>query len=203
MVNQVKTDENAEEIIIVSGLPRSGTSMMMNILDSAGIPALVDEIRKPDTNNPKGYWEFEAVKNLPNGEYDWLDQAKGKCIKVISFLLTYLPNDYFYKVVFLERNLKEIQASQLKMLSQIKEGAETQNEEKMAIIFQKHLENTKKLLHEKKQFDTQFINYNSLLYSPITELEKLNQFLNGRLNTSSVFGVIDTSLYRNRFTEES
>ncbi len=93
---------------IVSGLPRSGTSLMMMMLESTGIPPLTDHQRSADNDNPRGYYEFERVKKLRQGDKDWLPQAQGKVVKVISALLAYLPPDYTYQVLFMQRALPEI-----------------------------------------------------------------------------------------------
>ncbi len=102
-------------ITIVSGLPRSGTSMMMSMLEAGGIGSVVDGIRKADDDNPKGYFEFERVKQLKK-DSSWLVEATGKVVKVISQLLRDLPPSYQYKVIFVRRNINEILASQTQML---------------------------------------------------------------------------------------
>src|SRR5215813_2579369 len=109
--------DRAQPIIVVSGLPRSGTSMMMKMLAAGGLPVLVDAIRAADDDNPNGYFEFEPVKQLADGQNEWLTEAGGKVVKIISALLEYLPKSYHYKIIFMERELKEILASQQKMLS--------------------------------------------------------------------------------------
>ncbi|HZD55295.1 MAG TPA: hypothetical protein VE136_01120, partial [Anaerolineales bacterium] len=97
---------------IVSGLPRSGTSMMMKMLEAGGVPPLTDEIRTADRDNPKGYYEFERVKKMPDGDKAWMVEARGKSVKVISALLEHLPPQYDYKVIFMRRDMNEILASQ-------------------------------------------------------------------------------------------
>jgi hypothetical protein len=81
---------------IVSGLPRSGTSMMMKMLEAGGMEALTDNIRKADIDNPKGYYEFERVKQIKEDQA-WLDDAKGRAVKMVSMLLLDLPEGYNYK----------------------------------------------------------------------------------------------------------
>ena len=110
------TQQAEQTITIVSGLPRSGTSMMMKMLEAGGIPPLTDEIRTADTDNPKGYYEFERVKKMDKGDTAWLENAQGKSVKVISALLKHLPSDYRYRVIFMRRDMSEILASQKKML---------------------------------------------------------------------------------------
>src|SRR5262245_14555372 len=90
-------------IVVVSGLPRSGTSMAMKMLEGGGIPILADGIRTADISNPKGYYEFERVKELDKGgEVAWLAEARGKAVKIISFLLTWLPATYDYRFILID-----------------------------------------------------------------------------------------------------
>ena len=101
-------------VTVVSGLPRSGTSMMMKMLEAGGIDPIQDGIRTPDSDNPKGYYEYERVKQLDKGDTAWVADAQGKSVKVISALLRYLPADYEYRILFMRRDLDEILASQAK-----------------------------------------------------------------------------------------
>ena len=103
-------------VTVVSGLPRSGTSMMMKMIEAGGIAPLTDKIRRADDDNPKGYFEFERVKKMPDGDTAWVEDAQGKAVKVIAALLEYLPQEYTYKVLFMRRSMDEILASQKQML---------------------------------------------------------------------------------------
>ena len=104
-------------IVVVSGLPRSGTSMAMKMIAAGGLPVVTDGLRHADASNPNGYYEFEHVKNLDKaGDLSWLAEARGKAVKIISFLITYLPEAYDYRVVFMQRDLSEVIASQNRML---------------------------------------------------------------------------------------
>ena len=104
-------------VIVISGLPRSGTSMMMQMLYAAGLPVITDQLRTADEDNPKGYFEIERIKGLyQENDKSWLVDYKGKAVKIISFLLLHLPAKINYKVIFMERDLDEILASQKKML---------------------------------------------------------------------------------------
>src|SRR5262249_56905877 len=102
-------------IVVVSGLPRSGTSLMMQMLQVGGMPLLIDDLRPPDADNPNGYWEYEPVKCLQQDNF-WIPKAEGKAVKVISALLQYLPPQHTYKIIFMQRPLPEILASQTVML---------------------------------------------------------------------------------------
>ena len=127
-----------ETITIVSGLPRSGTSMMMKILEAGGLEVLTDNLRTADEDNPKGYYEFERVKKLKEDQA-WLDDAKGKVVKIISAILKDLPPDYNYKIVFMYRKIEEILASQKKMLIRRGEPTDKTSDEKMTEVFESHL----------------------------------------------------------------
>ncbi|MDD2923047.1 MAG: hypothetical protein PHQ36_12250, partial [Anaerolineales bacterium] len=105
-----------KKIVVVSGLPRSGTSMMMKMLVEGGIPSVVDSLREADEDNPNGYFEIQQVKALKDGEKRWIYDARGKAVKVISYLLEFLPEDISYDVIFMEREISEVLASQKKML---------------------------------------------------------------------------------------
>jgi hypothetical protein len=128
-------------ITVVSGLPRSGTSLMMKMLEAGGMELLIDNIRQPDQDNPKGYYEFEHVKQLNKGDFEWLADAQGKVVKIIATLLPYLPDTYEYRILFLRRKMSEILASQRKML--IRRGADSDkiSDEQMSQVFEKHLQN--------------------------------------------------------------
>ena len=187
-----------KQIIIVSGLPRSGTSLMMNMLQAGGIPILADDLRKADIDNPKGYLEFEPVKSLnKQSKCDWLSQAKGKAVKVVSILLKYLPDDYQYKVIFMRRRTKEILASQSQMIQNqgknITDAADLENSR----LFEKHLETTLHWLQQ-NHMDHLEVDYNSILEDPENTIAPIPAFLNQHnIDLDSMISVIDPSLYRN------
>ena len=112
-------------MIVVSGLPRSGTSLMMNMLQAGGVPIVTDEQRTADDDNPKGYFELERVKQLSKGDVAWVSGAHGKAVKVISALLEHLPPTSSYKILFMRRRLPEVLASQRKMLERRGEPTDT------------------------------------------------------------------------------
>lgn len=194
----------SDAIIIVSGLPRSGTSMMMNMLQAGGIELLVDGIRTADEDNPKGYFELERVKKLKE-DTSWLKDAKGKVIKAISQLLYDLPTDgsYRYKVVFVRRDLDELLASQKKML--IRRGthkAEVKDED-MRRMFLLHLEEITAWLAKQPCFEVLYVNYNRMLADPADKIAALNRFLGGDLDVAAMGAAIDQALYRNRARADS
>lgn len=187
-----------EPVIVVSGLPRSGTSMMMKILESSGIPLLMDGFRVADIDNPKGYYEYERVKQLAKGDTAWLPEARGKAVKIVSALLPYLPLDQPYHIIFMQRNLGEILVSQRKML--IGRGADpnTTSDVEMDASYRKHLKKTEIWLKKTPNVRYIFMDYNLVLSEPEPHLVRLNTFLGRGLNIESMLACIDPRLYRNR-----
>ncbi|MDP3970491.1 MAG: sulfotransferase domain-containing protein [bacterium] len=188
------TEKN--DIIIVSGLPRSGTSMMMKMLEAGGIPVLIDEIRQADVDNPKGYYEFERVKKLPE-DTGWLPDAEGKVVKMVSMLLQELPKDRRYKVVFMRRRMEEILVSQKKMLERTKKDVVVDDDE-MATLFDGLLTQTLAWLNEQDHLDVVFAWYHEILENPKPTVNRLNDFFENKLDTKAMINVIDEDLYRNK-----
>lgn len=187
-------------VIVVSGLPRSGTSMMMKMLEAGGIPPITDEIREADVDNPKGYYEFERVKQLDKGDKEWVANAQGKSVKVISQLLRHLPDGYTYKVIFMRRNMDEIIASQKKMLINRGEDPNKVSDEEIAELFEKHLAQVMNWLDNQPNVDVLYIHYGAMLAEPQTQAELVTAFLGSDLNVEAMTAVVDPNLYRNRAT---
>src|SRR5262245_36031507 len=154
-----------DPVIIVSGLPRSGTSMMMRMLAAGGLEPLTDNIRTADEDNPKGYFEFERVKQIETDQ-TWLADAAGRVVKLISALLKYLPPDYQYKVIFMRRSMQEILASQRQMLVRRGEPTDRVADDQMAAMFEKHLAQVESWLRAQPNVETIYINYNDVLKDP-------------------------------------
>ncbi len=192
-----------DTIVVVSGLPRSGTSMMMKMLEAGGLPLLTDHQRAPDEDNPKGYYEFERVKRLPHGDTEWLSQAKGKAVKVISALLEYLPSNYRYKIIFMNRDLQEVLASQRKMLVRRGEDPDKVSDEELARLFTRHLHKVKAWLRSQPHMEVLEVNYNALIADPIPHVQRVNRFLGGWLDEDAMLQVVDPNLYRNRMRESA
>jgi hypothetical protein len=190
--------DNRGFITIVSGLPRSGTSMMMKMLEAGGMPIMTDNVRSADENNPKGYYEFERVKKLKDGDVAWVESAHGKVIKVISALLEHLPLDFHYKVIFMRRDMSEILASQKKMLAVMGQSNNGVTDEQLASIYQKHLAKTEAWLARQTNLDVIYINYNTLLKDPTEYMTQVQAFLTGDLDFEKMCSVIDRNLYRQR-----
>jgi len=125
-------------ITIVSGLPRSGTSLMMQMLNAGGLPVLSDGERQADTDNPKGYLEWERIKQLPK-DPSLIAEAEGKVVKVISQLLLSLPSDHEYRVVFMQRPLPEVLKPQEEMLRRRGNADSSTSTSAIEEVFQRHL----------------------------------------------------------------
>jgi hypothetical protein len=185
-------------VTIVSGLPRSGTSLMMQMLSAGGLPALTDAVRTADEDNPRGYLEFEPVKQT-KVDPSWLAQAPGKAVKMVHVLLYDLPPNYYYRVVFMMRKIEEILTSQRTMLNrQGKQGASL-SIDRLASIFQSQLSQCADWLRKQSNFSVLEINYNELIAKPDASVAALDQFLDGGLDRSAMAAAIDFSLYRARY----
>ena len=188
----------SEPIVIVSGLPRSGTSMMMKMLDVGGIPPLTDNIRAADDDNPKGYYEFERAKKLKEGDDTWLTDAEGKAVKVISALLPHLPDAYDYQVIFMRRALPEILASQRKMLINRGEDPDKVSDEEIAALFEKHLAKTLNWIDDHDNVQRLDVDYNGVLKDPHPHVVGVIRFLGRDLDQEAMTAVVDPNLYRQR-----
>lgn len=185
-------------ITIVSGLPRSGTSMMMKMLEAGGMPPYTDNIRTPDDDNPKGYFEFERVKKLPDGDTGWLRDAQGKAVKVISALLEHLPPDYTYRVLFMQRKMEEILASQKKMLIRSGKPTDKVGDEQLAEMYGKHLAKVNSWLEGQANFAVVYLDYNQMLVDAPKYALQVNEFLGETLDPQAMASVVDANLYRQR-----
>ncbi len=186
-------------ITIVSGLPRCGTSLMMRMLEMGGIPALVDGIREADEDNPKGYYELEAVKEIKQ-DASFLDAADGKVFKMVSQLLYDLPEGRGpYKVVFMLRSLTEMMASQNTMLKRLGKPL-SEDDAKMTELLEKHLVQIKGWLESRDDIDVHYADYNELMSDPTPHIPQINAFLGCTLDESAMLQSIDKKLYRQRRT---
>jgi hypothetical protein len=185
-------------VIIVSGLPRSGTSMMMRILEKGGVPALVDGIRTPNDDNPKGYYEFERVKKLPEGDIAWLRDAPGKAVKIIAALLAHLPNAYTYRVLFMRRKMDEILASQRRMLERRGEDPDTIDDAEMSRLFEAHVAQVHRWMDQQSHVTYLDVDYNEVLADPVLCLAQVDDFLELSLDLEAMTAVVDPTLYRQR-----
>ena len=185
-------------ITVVSGLPRSGTSMMMKMLEAGGLPLIVDHLRVSDEDNPAGYYEFEPVKKLGQGDSAWLADAHGKAVKVIAALLVHLPAAYPYQIVFMHREMSEILASQRKMLLNRGVDPNKIDDDEIARLFEKHLLKVDSWIGHQPNMRKIDIHYNQMLKDPGPQAEEINRFLGNVLDVEKMLKVIDRGLYRQR-----
>ncbi|HPF37434.1 MAG TPA: sulfotransferase family protein [Phycisphaerae bacterium] len=188
-----------EFITVVSGLPRSGTSMMMSMLDAGGVPPISDGIRTADDDNPKGYYEFERVKKIRE-DTAWIPEARGKAVKMISKLVVDLPAGHHYRVLFMRRRMEEILASQKRMME--RRGTvrdDGPSDEVMAQFFEKHVADTLGRLQAGSQFEYIEVDYNAIMTGGAdAAIEQIDTFLGGGLNRAAMRKVVDDNLYRQR-----
>jgi hypothetical protein len=190
---------NNSQIIIVSGLPRSGTSLMMQILHSGGIPILCDNEVLPDESNPRGYFEYSPVKNSFK-DISWIPQAHGKAVKVITQLIPCIKTDVKIKIIFMERELKEVIQSQHKMILQKNNKTSQSNlfDQKLIDTYTAQISKVEDWIQEKSQIEYIKIKYNQLINNPKYSIEQINTFLSIELNMNKIIEVIDPNLYRNK-----
>lgn len=186
-----------EYITVVSGLPRSGTSMMMRMLEAGGVPALTDNVRKADADNPNGYYEFEPVKRL-RSDTSWLEGAYGKAVKMVYLLLYDLPPGHEYRVVFMRRKLEEVIASQEVMLRRQGKQEDLGDDQKLMGLFRDQLARLDAWVRRQPNFKLLYVDYNELMEHPEAGVEEVNSFLGRRLRTDRAAQVLDRSLYRQR-----
>jgi hypothetical protein len=186
-----------DPVVVVSGLPRSGTSMMMRMLGAAGVPTLTDSRRGADDDNPLGYFELEAVKRT-RADPSWLADAPGKAVKLIHVLLRDLPPGYRYSVVMMRRDLDEVLASQNTMLARsgkapsVPPGA-------LRRAYAAQLAEAERWMDTHPEFRRIDVSYNLVVADPLQEARRVAEFLGldegaaGRMAAA-----VDPSLYRNR-----
>ena len=185
-------------VIVVTGLPRSGTSMVMRMLEAGGVQVTTDEVRGADEDNPMGYFEVERVKRLAeDADKSWLRESRGKAIKVISHLLRSLPHGNFYKVIFCERDLSEVLSSQNVMLQ--RRGEQNPIDDAAAKAhYERHLADIRLFIKVKRNMELLTVHYDEAIGDPQTFARRINAFLGGRLNVARMVEVVDRGLYRNR-----
>jgi len=184
-------------ITVVSGIPRSGTSLMMQMMSAGGMPVLTDGQRPADDNNPRGYFEVESVKSLARNQ-DVLNQAEGKVVKVISSLLPNLPKNFEYRVIFMCRPLEEVVSSQNRMLERL--GKEVPPTPTGAVIaaFQEHLRKVRSWLSQQPNVKVIYVDYPAVVQAPEEQIAKICAFLGRELDRAAMTRQIERSLHREK-----
>ena len=191
--------QQGEPIVVVSGLPRSGTSMLMKMLDAGGMEIMTDSERVADIDNPKGYFEYERVKDLEKEtDKSYLREGRGKVLKVISFLIKDLPDDNDYRVIFMIRDLDEVLASQNKMIDSLGTEDSTAAEDAMKEAYRNDIVRTRLLCKNRPNFELIEVNYKNTIENPAATARSVNAFVGGHLDETAMREAVDGSLYRNR-----
>ena len=186
-------------IIVVSGLPRSGTSLMMQILEKAGLPPLTDQLRTADSDNQQGYYEYEPVKFMKDGDLAWMAHVQGRVVKIISHFLPYLPANYHYKLIFMQRNLAEVVASQNRMLQNKGEVEKAPpSDEELTKIFGAHILQIKGWISDQSNIEAACVDYNLLVQNPAATLKPVENFLAMQLTRPEILSIVDAKYYRQR-----
>lgn len=184
-------------IYIVSGLPRSGTSLMMQMLAAGGLPIVTDGLRQSDENNPRGYYEWERIKRLAQ-EPGCVAEAEGRVVKVISSHLFALPAQHDYRVLFMLRPIEEVVASQAAMLQRLRTKGPALEASMMAAALKAHLAQTNAWLDRQPPIRTHRVEYHSLLREPLAQAKAIAGFLEAPLDVAAMAAQVDVGLYRQR-----
>jgi hypothetical protein len=191
------TAQPSEEIVVVSGLPRSGTSMMMKMIDAAGIPALTDNLRSADEDNPRGYYEYEPVKTTRQNPA-WVAGAHGKVVKMVHLLLRDLPEGHHYRVVMMHRELDEVVASQRKMLERGGRKGAAMPAEALKRVFAAQMHEIIAWVRARPHFKILDVRYNEVVADPKGQSARIAEFLGVPAAADAMAAVVEASLYRNR-----
>ena len=189
--------ERPASVIVVTGVPRSGTSMAMQMLHAGGVPILTDGRRMADEANPRGYLEFEPVKRLRT-DRSWLDQASGKAVKIIHMLVPELPEDRPYKVIFMHRSLEEVVRSQTRMLESGGQSAAPIPPERMVAVFAAQIASLRAWLAARPVFEVSEFQHAECVRDPQGTAARMNQFLGGHLDEARMGQAVDPMLHRNK-----
>jgi hypothetical protein len=196
---RLRRRDSGEPIVVVSGLPRSGTSMMMKMLEAGGLPIMTDGERSADIDNPKGYFEHERVKDLETEtDKSYLKEGRGKVVKVISFLIKDLPDENDYRVIFMRRDLDEVLTSQDKMIQRLGTTDAAADAEAMKEAYRNDIVRTRLLCRKRPNFELIEIHYSATIEDPAAAAEQVNAFLGGHLDEAAMRAAVDAALYRNR-----
>ncbi|WP_424969186.1 sulfotransferase domain-containing protein [Dinoroseobacter sp. S76] len=189
--------DTVDFVAVVSGLPRSGTSMMMRMLTAGGFPPVVDHEREPNDDNPLGYFEFEPVKALKEDD-SWVAKSTGQVVKVIYKLVYDLPIDVPYRIVFLQRDLGEVVASQEKMLEREGLDPNAVDRDLMIKLFQGEVFDFQKWARAQRNIEILFVDYSTIVTDPASSAARIAEFFDCGLDVQAMAEAVDPSLYRNR-----
>lgn len=190
-------DGTRSYVTIVSGLPRSGTSLMMRMLETGGIEVLSDGLRDANEDNPNGYYEYEPVKALAEDKA-WVPAAMGRAVKVIYKLVYELPADLPYRILFMQRDLEEVLRSQETMMRRDGLDPDAIGRDVLLRLFQTDVLNFEGWAAAQPNIAMLRVGYRDLVERPRDTLRAVDGFLGGGLDIDAMAGVADGRLYRNR-----
>lgn len=180
-------------VVVVSGLPRSGTSMMMQMLSNGGVPAFSDGNREADEDNPRGYFEHEKSTRL-GSDASWVPEARGQAVKIVAQLLPFLPRGERYRVIFMDRDLHEIVKSQRVMLDRMERKGGRLTDARMMSTLDAQVAQVERLLARRPDIDSIFVDYASVLADPAGETRRIADFLGGEFDVDAMVGGVDATL---------
>ncbi len=181
-----------EPVIVVSGLPRSGTSMMMQMLAAGGLDVLTDGVHQPDQDNPLGYFEYAPVNQLRD-DASWIPRVRGKAVKVVSPLLPELPPEFSYKVLFMRRATKEVLMSQARLAK-----GRLPNEDRLPNVIARHLAEVGSWIKQAAHVDCMYVEYRAAVLEPVDTARQVVEFLGLPLDIAGMRAAVVPKLYRNR-----
>lgn len=184
---------DAPFVTVVSGLPRSGTSLMMQMLAAGGLPVLADHVRPPDVDNPRGYFELERVRRIER-DRGWLGSARGHAVKIVADLLPFLPGGHAYRVILMERALAEVAASQSAMLA--RRGADVPGPE--VALLAARLAELDRWAAGRPDVSLLRVEHRGLLTDPVAAAAAVRRFLDLPLDVEAMAGAVDPRLHRQR-----
>jgi len=180
-------------ITVVSGLPRSGTSLMMQMLNAVGLEPLTDGVRQADASNERGYFEYEPVKRLMQNS-SWLGLAEGKAVKIIAVFLPHLPREFKYRIIFMERDLDSILRSQARMIARLKGSAPDGDQALLKRTFQQQVERNLAWCRKQPNIDLLRVRYEDLLADPLAVSRHVSAFT-GAVDPNVMSAAVDPTLH--------
>ncbi|QMI49032.1 sulfotransferase [Burkholderia sp. MBR-1] len=184
-----------DAVTVVSGLPRSGTSMLMRVLAFGGIEPLTDHIREGNSRNPHGYFEWEPIKER-HGYVNWIDSAAGKAVKAVSRFVRHLPATRCYSILFLHRDLDEIVRSQRDMALHLSDASwDDAAADKLKDVYRRHVDETLAWTDARPNMRLHTLHYESMLAAPTQEIDRIRAFLAPRrLDMARMLTAVDPTL---------
>lgn len=192
-------DADGTPLVVVSGLPRSGTSLMMQMLEAGGLTPVTDKVRTADDSNPRGYYEDERVKKLPvTKDRSWLRDCHGQAIKIVAPLLGMIPRDIPLKVIFMQRDPAELVTSQRTMLTRDGKQGAASEDDALARVFAAQLAGVNQLAAARGKIDILPVNFADAVHDPVATAQRISAFLGGKLDADAMSAVADEKLYRTK-----